>query len=323
MSVSRIPSRPNQAALDEQARIDDAQQHALHAHHARRKPRQYRHSTFRHGTHTKTVHGAAKAQHLLARMSASGVTHRRVAALHRDSDGKRGRDGGSHQQGKQQQGREKERRQQQGREQQQQQQQQQRRQRQRDGRPGSPPRAAKEPDAFAVRRVGSASGARASAGGDPVSDATHTAVHAPDTAALGLPMLRDDALRAASADRFFSIGESLRQGTTTQPSRQALSTTLDLLRARRDANFLSGSFDDNLAAVRQDLIASQARLGAPRSGARPGDRQASFNALLPLMVLSARRPLSGTLAERSMRHVQVLLRTPAPRAPGTASGRTQ
>ncbi|MET3824234.1 hypothetical protein ACVK00_004903 [Burkholderia sp. PvR073] len=322
MSVSRIPSRPNPAALDEQARIDDAQQHALHAHHARRKARQYRHSTFRHGTRSKTLHGASKAQHLLARMSASGVTHRRVAALHRDSDGKRGRDGGSHQQGKQQQGRDKERRQQQGREQQQQQQQQ-RRQRQRDGRPGPPPRAAKAPDAFAVRRRSAVSGAPASGGGDSVSDATHTAIHAPDTAALGLPMLRDDALRTASADRFFSIGESLRQGTIAHPSRQALSTTLDLLHARRDANFLTGSFDDNLAAVRQDLIDSQARLGGARSGARPGDRQASFNALLPLMVLSARRPLSGTLAERSMRHVQVLLRTPAPRAPGNASDPTQ
>ncbi|WP_124499318.1 hypothetical protein [Burkholderia sp. Bp9140] len=269
------------------------------------------------------MHDAAKARHLLARMSASGVTHRRVAALHRDSDGKRGRDGNGHQQGKQQQGREKERRQQQNREQQQQQQQQQRRQRQRDGRSGPPPRAAKTLDTFTVRRRGAVSDAHASGGTDPVSDATQTAVHAPDAAALDLPLLRDDAMRVAWTDRFFSIGEALRQGKTAQPSRMALSTTLDLLRTRRDANFLGGSFDDNLASVRQDLIDSQARLRDARSAARPGDRQASFNALLPLMVLSARRPLSGTLADRSMRHVEVMLRTPAPRVPGSTSGPPQ
>ncbi|KER67582.1 hypothetical protein HR51_32605 [Burkholderia cepacia] len=322
MSLSRIPSHPNPAALDEQARIADAQ-HAPHLHHARRKARQYRHSTFRHGTRTKTVHGAAKAQHLLARMSASGVTHRRVAALHRDPDGRRGRDGNAHQQGKQQQGRDKERRQQQGREQQQQQQQQQqRRPRQRDGRPGPPPRATQERDAITVRRRGSVSDAHAPGGADPVSDATRTAMHAPEAAALDLPLLRDDAMRAAWTDRFFSIGERLRQGKASQPARMALSTTLELLRTRRGANFLAGSFDDNLASVRQDLIDSQARLRDARPVARPGDRQASFNALLPLMVLSARRPLSGTLADRSMRHVEVMLRTPARPVPGSTSDPT-
>ncbi|WP_412025862.1 hypothetical protein [Burkholderia cepacia] len=319
MSIARTGSHPASAGLDAQARIDDAQ-HGVQVHHARRKARQYRHSTFRHGTRTKDVHGAAKAQHLLARMSASGVTHRRVAALHRDPDGKRGGNGNHHQQRGQQQNRDKERQQQQKRQQQQQQHKQ--RPRPRGAQPGPQPRATGTVDAFAVRQRGSASDAHARGDDHRVSGATRTATHAPEAASLDLPLLRDDSMRVAWTDRFFSIGERLRQGKTSQPSRLALSATLDLLRARRGANFLSGSFDDNLSSVRQDLIDSQARLRDTAPAVRPGDRQASFNALLPLLVLSARRPLSGTLADRSMRHVEVMLRTPATSVPGKTSGST-
>lgn len=318
MSIARTASHPSSASLDAQARIDDAQ-HGVHVHHARRKARQYRHSTFRHGTRTKDVHGAAKAQHLLARMSASGVTHRRVAALHRDPDGKRGGSGNHHQQRGQQQNRDKGRQQQQKRQQQQQQQQ---KQRPRGAQPGPQPRATGTVGAFAVRQPGSASDAHARRDDHRVSGATRTDTHAPEAASLDLPLLRDDSMRVAWTDRFFSIGEQLRQGKTSQPSQLALSATLDLLRARSDANFLAGSFDDNLSSVRQDLIDSQARLRDTGPAVRPGDRQASFNALLPLLVLSARRPLSGTLADRSMRHVEVMLRTPAASVPGKTSGST-
>lgn len=316
MSVGRVPSHPHAAGFDEPSRIGDAH-HDLHAHHARRKARSYRHSTFRHGIRTQHVHSPAKAQHLLARMSAAGVTHRRVATLHRDSDGKRGRDGSSHQQGKQQQGRERGRQQ---HKREQQQQQQKRPPRPPGAQPGLPPRATGGFGAFAV---GSRVAPRDVASSDraaPVARVEPTVVQAPDATALDRPLLRDEAMRTAWTDRFFSIGELLRTEQSSQPSQLILSTTLELLRTRRDAGFLADSFDDNLASVRQDLIDAQRRLRGGQPSARPDDRLGNFNALLPLMVLSARRPLTGSLVDRSIRHVTVLSRTPAGTAPRTASG---
>lgn len=316
MSVGRVPSHTHAAGLDEPSRIGDAH-HDLHAHHARRKARSYRHSTFRHGIRTQHVHSPAKAQHLLARMSAAGVTHRRVATLHRDSDGKRGsdggRDGGSHQHGKQQQGRERER------QQQKEEQKQARPPRPPGARPGLPPRAT---GGFGTLAVGSRVAPHDVASSDcgaPVAKVEPTVVQAPDATALDRPMLRDEAMRTAWTDRFFSIGELLRTEQTSQTSQLILSTTLELLRTRRDAGFLADSFDDNLASVRQDLIDTQRRLRGSHPSARPGDRLGNFNALLPLMVLSARRPLTGSLVDRSIRHVTVLSRAPAGTAPRAAS----
>ncbi|PRD96949.1 hypothetical protein [Burkholderia ambifaria] len=186
--------------------------------------------------------------------------------------------------------------------------------------PGLPPRATGGFGALAVDGRVAPSDVASSDRGAPVAKVEPTVVQAPDATALDRPLLRDEAMRTAWTDRFFSIGELLRTEQTSQPSQLVLSTTLDLLRTRRDAGFLADSFDDNLASVRQDLIDAQRRLRGGQSSARPGDRLGNFNALLPLMVLSARRPLTGTLVDRSIRHVTVLSRPPAGTAPRTASG---
>jgi hypothetical protein len=119
----------------------------------------------------------------------------------------------------------------------------------------------------------------------------------------GQSLLLADRMRAAWTEQCYRVGAQRRRWL----AQTAL--TLDMLEARSRASEATAVPGESMQTVHQDLLDVIARVGAAAPPAPDDDALRSWNALLPLVVFSGRRPLSMSLVMRAQRRSRMLLRT--------------